>query len=189
MKSLLCPLGFFVLALTVAGCGPLQMPMPERPDAEQQKAIDDAWDKAVRPVDRYAHQTLLDILVATRAYQVGVDKLTFRSEKRVEGRTVVMEIRYDRLDPAGDRFEVQVLDRTGKLLRREPYDRKEVEDTYRALFVDHEQLRRNKENGKLTPEQARQLAEQEARWKVINEAFPNFDAKKGEKAEPGQKRG
>jgi hypothetical protein len=157
------------------------MPMAPRPGAEEQKAIDQAWDNALRPVDRYGHQALLDILLGSRGFEAGVDKLTFRSEKRVAAGTVVMEVHYDRLDPEGDRFEVKVVDRAGKVLRKERYDRKEVEQAYKTLFTDYQRLRWQKGQGNLSPEDARRLAEVEARRKVMEEAFPKFEDKKDKK--------
>ena len=71
-------------------------PMPPRLDADGQKQIDDAWNQALTPIDKYDNQTLLDLLVITQAYQLGVDSLTFRSEKSFVGGKVVMEIAFDR---------------------------------------------------------------------------------------------
>jgi hypothetical protein len=172
MKRLLPLLGCCLLALCTAACGPLQTPMPPRLDDEGQKAIDESWDKALSPVDRFDHQGILDLLISTQAYQVGVDRLTFRSEKRFSAGTVIMEISFDRLAPEMDRFEITMLDLAGKPVRKETYDRKKVESTYRELFVDCEQLRKKKENGSATPEELRRLAGYEARRSTIEHIFP-----------------
>jgi hypothetical protein len=158
--------------------------MPPRPDDQSQKAIDASWDKALAPVDRYDSQALLDILLGTQAYQAGVDKLTFRSEKAFAGGTVVMEIGYDRIAPQRDRFVVTVLDRAGKQVRRESYDRPKVETTYCDLFVECERLRRDKEQGRATPEELQKLAGYEARRAVIDQAFPKAADQQGQNGQP-----
>jgi hypothetical protein len=148
----------------------MQVPMPIRLDAEGQKNTDQSWDKALSPVDLLDH---LDVFLCTQAYQAGVDKLAFRSEKKFAVGTVVMEIAYDRLKPDEDRFEVKVYDPKEKLLRHEVYRRKEIEAAYRALFVEHEQLRQAVDAGRATPEQIRLLAGLKARRKVVESLFPS----------------
>lgn len=148
------------LLLAFAGCGPLQTPMPPRLDTEAQKDVDASWDKAFAPIGRFDHQGLLDVMVGVQAYQMGVDSLEFRSEKSIAGGKVVMEIHFDRAKPESDRFDVTLLDGTGKLLRSERFSRKEVEETYRELFT----------NPRVT-EEARN-PELEARWNRIQEIFP-----------------
>jgi hypothetical protein len=152
----------FALALVggfsavLVGCGPLAVPMPQRlPDADQ-KAVDEFWAEALAPVGKHDRQTWLDALVGRQLYQHGVDRLTFRSEKAVAGGTVVMEIDYDRANPAGDRFEVTVLGPGGQRLRKERYTREDVERTVRDLF-----------NDPAADPQARQ-----ARWDKLNALFP-----------------
>ncbi len=129
---LLCCCG---LGLGLPGCGPMQMPMVQRLDKESQRNADQAWDQALSPLTRFDHQALLDALMISQAYQLGVDKLTFRSEKRFSGGTVIMEIAYDRAAPAKDEFKVTAVDPQGRLLRQESYSRNEVEGTYKELFV------------------------------------------------------
>jgi hypothetical protein len=155
------------------GCGPMRMPMAARPDEEGQKALDQSWNKALTPVGRLDHQAILDVLVGTQAYQFGVDRLTFRSEKKVAAGLVVMEIAYDRLKPGEDRFEVKVYDAAGKLLRQESFGRKEVEQTYKDLFVNVENSVREVVGGQVPPEEARRRERLEARWNAIKELFPN----------------
>src|SRR5450755_4458451 len=92
----------FVTALALSiipliGCGPMgNGPMPARLEADSQKKIDDAWEKALAPVDHLDHQAMLDTMVVTQAFQAGVDRLEFRSEKKFSGGMVVMEIHFDR---------------------------------------------------------------------------------------------
>ena len=112
----------------------MQMPMPVRLDADGQKNLDQSWDKALTPVERFDHPALLDVFLLTQAYQVGVDKLSFRSEKKVAVGTVVMEIEYDRLKPDEDRFEVKIYDPAGRCSGKRGTDRKEVEDAYTRTF-------------------------------------------------------
>jgi hypothetical protein len=166
-----------MLFLALSGCGPLQAPMPLRPDAEGQKIIDEAWREALRPVDRYGHQALLDVLMLTKAYEAGVDKLTFRSEKKVDDVRVVMEVHYDRLAPAADRFDIQMLDQAGRQLRKERYTREEVEQTYRELFVEYEQLRQRARQGAADAREARKLAALEARLRPVEGVVQRHEQK------------
>jgi hypothetical protein len=155
------------LALALAGCHP-RSPLPPRTDAGTQKLIDDAWDKAMTPPDKLARAELLDVLVGTQAYLHGVDVFALRAEKRFAGGRAVMEIAFDRSQPDDDRFEVTVLDDTGKRLRHERFTLDEVEEAYAALCVPPP------EKGD-APDQlgtAARRAEYEARWKKIIEVFP-----------------
>jgi hypothetical protein len=149
--------------------------MVPRLDDEGQKKIDEAWEKALSPLDRLDHQKLLDALIGTNAYQLGVDKLYFRSEKRYSGGKVVMEVHFDRATPEEDRFEVNVLDADGKVLRREHYGREDVEKTYRELFVDTPPTLKKGEQE--TPEAAERRVKYEARWEQILQVFPEPKAK------------
>jgi hypothetical protein len=148
-----CFLGF-------AGCGPLSAPMASRFDQKDQAQIDEAWEKAFTPIDQLDHQVLLDVLVGTRAYQLGIDKLYFRSEKRFSGGQVVMEVHFDRALPDEDRFEVQVVSPQGQVVREERYRRDEVEKTNKELFAPEKQL------------DGAELAKSEARWAKILPFFP-----------------
>jgi predicted small lipoprotein YifL len=158
-------LGFF---LALAGCGPLQMPMAARPTDEGQKKLDACWDKAFADLDQINHQQLLDIYVGTNAYQLGVDKLHLRSEKRTAGGLVVMEINYDRANAAEDRFEVSAFNQNGKLIRHERYDRKEVEQTRTDLFASKWQDKADND----PPEVIEQRAKITARWEKVATYFP-----------------
>src|SRR3954469_18665464 len=103
LLSSACALAF----LAVVGCGgPMRVPLPARLDDETQKKVDESWNRALTPADRLGHQDLLDGVVGTQAYQLGVDTFSLRAEKRFDGGRVVMEVAFDRARPADDRFEV-----------------------------------------------------------------------------------
>lgn len=173
-------------AAALCGCGPLQSPMPVRLDDQGQKDLDQAWDKALTPVDHFDHAAMLDAFLVSQAYQVGVDKLTFHSEKKVAAGTVVMDIQFDR-STNEDRFAVKVVDPAQKLLRQETYYREEVEKAYQDLFVRCEQLRQAEHNGTATPEQLKELAALKARVDAVAAVFPKDkkpDAKEEEAKKP-----
>jgi hypothetical protein len=134
--------------------------MPARLDEEGQNQIDESWNNALTPIDRLDRQQVLDALVASFTFEVGVDRLTFRSEKEFRGGLVVMEIHYDRRHPDGDRFEVTVLDSDGKQLRHENYSRQDVEQTCHFFYDD---LSSDNSRGQ----------QRAARWKLVEELFPN----------------
>lgn len=163
--------------LVFAGCGPLQQPMPARLDPEAQKDIDAAWDAALAPVGKYDRRRWLDALVGTQAYQTGVDALTLRSEKRVAGGRVVMEVVFDRARPDEDRFVVTVFDPAGAVARQERYSRADVEQTARELFDRADNVPARPDD---PPAIAQRGAAGGARWKQIEELFPvrNPDAKR-----------
>ena len=160
-----------VFALAV-GCGPMQRPLPPRLDDEAQKSVNDGWEKALAPVGRLDNQAILDLLIVTQAYQTGIDKLEFRSEKRFSGGTVVMTILYDRSTPKDDRFEVKVVDAAGKVLREERYGREQIEKTDHELVREYNYLKSNKEKGQISPNELKKLAAIEARLAVIEAMFP-----------------
>src|SRR5437764_10232184 len=125
MRNLKTSLAFGALMLFSLSCGPLERPMPTRLDNENQLQIDEAWNRALSPITKHNHQALLDLMVMTAAYEIGVDELFLRSTKRYQAGLVVMELHYNRLIPENDRFVVQIFDPEGKLLRQENYDRAE----------------------------------------------------------------
>jgi hypothetical protein len=133
--------------------------MPVRLDDEGQKKIDESWNKAFAELDKIDHQQLLDIFVGTGAYQLGVDKLHLRSEKRTAGGLVVMEIHFDRAAADQDRFEVSAFDPAGKLIRSEKFNRKEVEQTQTDLFPP-------------APKDGKDAPEHKARWDKVMTYFP-----------------
>jgi len=169
---------FFLLALIMVlptgGCGPLQSPMPVRFEADQQAAIDDAWNDAFEPVDRLDNQHLLDALMTSRAYEAGVDRLMLRSEKQCAAGLVVMEVLYDRAVPGSDSFIVTLKNTRGRVLRREHYSREQVETTYRELFVEAPQLAQRRD-GSLPPGQEQRRSELQERLATCESLFPTFE--------------
>jgi len=151
--------------------------MPVRLDDESQKQIEEAWNKALSPITKHDHQTLLDLLIMTGAYQNGVDELYLRSSKRFQAGLVVMEMHFDRLLPDNDRFIVQVLDFQGKLLRQESYDRQEIEKTNNELSIQEGELKNKKAAGNATPAELTRVEELEVRLATIEQAFPRFEEK------------
>ena len=157
MKSFAFLMSACALSLALAGCGPMKTPLPQRLEPEVQKDVDTSWNKAFSPVGRFDHQELLDIMVGFQAYQLGVDTLTFRSEKTIASGKVVMEVHYERTKPDADRFDVTLLDLAGKLVQTERFTRTEIEETAQLLRAPHD--------GNEPPEAV-------ARWKRISEIFP-----------------
>jgi hypothetical protein len=168
------------------GCGPMQTVMPVRLDGDGQEKVDEAWDKALTPINHIDHSTMLDAFLVSHAYQVGVDKLSFHSEKQVAAGTVVMDIQYDRKRPHDDRFEVRIYDATAQLLRQETYHRKEIEDANQDLFVRSKQLEQAEHAGNATPEELKKLQALKARMEAVSAIFPKdeHDAPKDEGKKP-----
>lgn len=154
-----------------AGCGPMLAPLPVRLDEDAQSAIDLSWEKALTPVGALDHQGLLDVLIHSNAYQLGVDRLTFRSEKRYSGGTVVMEIEFQRQAPTMDRFEVSMLDLEGRAVRKESYSRQDIECSYRELHEEHAKLRAKSQQVALTPAEQERLAGLETRRQTLEAIF------------------
>jgi hypothetical protein len=146
--------------------------MAPRLNEEEQKQIDESWDKALSPIDRLDHNALLDAMVVTGAYQRGVDRLMFYSEKSHKGGKVVMEIYFERASPDKDRFEIHFFDLSGKMIRHERYERQEVDTTYRDLFVNaprHENIEPE------PPAAARARETYRKRLAKIKELFPRLE--------------
>lgn len=163
-----------VVGVALSGCGPLpNPPLPVRVDDETQKTITASWDKALTPVDRFDGQSLLDVLLTTTAYQHGVDKLEFRSEKALSDGTVVMEMHFDRGAPDRDRFTVTVSDRLGKVLRQEQYNREQIETTASELTSGLAELRKKCSQGTATPLEQQRLAALEARLARVASVWPH----------------
>jgi hypothetical protein len=121
------------LFLSLAGCGPLFLPMLPHLEADDQRQVDQMWDNLLTPVQRVDRQTLLDANVAYWMYAIGVDRMHMTSEKYFTGGTVVMEIDCDRANPEVDQFTITVLDDRGRTVRRERYSRADVEESARML--------------------------------------------------------
>lgn len=172
MKSYGILVCLLAIGTVSSGCISKENPMPARLSDEQQTSFDDAWDKTLTPVGRFDGQTLLDILVTTQAYRTGIDKIDFRSEKRISNGKVVMEIHFDRALPGKDRFDVEIFDATGASLRRETYDREWVDRTYRELFVEVDKLDKKRAENTATPEELALFRKYEARVNVVISVFP-----------------
>jgi len=161
-------------SLALVGCGPMRTPLPARFDPDTQTRINEGWGKAFTPADRLARQELLDVMIGVQAYQFGVDTFSLRAEKRIADGKVVMEVAFDRSKPDEDRFEVSLYDAAGRPVRSERYSRKEIEETYDALFV----IPPENPNNPDPPELAARRAAHKARWQKIERLFP--DVKDGE---------
>lgn len=160
--------------ISLFGCGPMTTgPMPPRLVANSQKQVDEGWEKALTPVNHLDRQTMLDALILTQAFQVGVDRLSFRSEKAYSGGLVVMEIQFERSAPANDRFEVKMLDKTGVEKRKITYKRDEVESVFRDFF-DKDPA--NNADPQLTPEQrVTKEAEIQKRVQQVQKLWTNVE--------------
>ncbi|HKA07380.1 MAG TPA: hypothetical protein VKD71_08995 [Gemmataceae bacterium] len=187
MRTLVALLAFSVFV--VAGCVPMKSgPLPSQLLDDDQRRVDDCWERALTPIDRLEREPFLDALIITQGYQLGVDRLHLRSEKDFSSGVVVMEIRITRKRPVDDRFEVSVLDKNGKVLRDFMYSREEVERVQR-------ELRQSKYACKDSTEplendyEIRKRAEIQARLKAVADIFPQMDEldrKVEEDAEPGK---
>ena len=126
--------------IAIGGCSgrsrlrPFDTPMPPRLDKEAQATVDEAWEKALKPVDHLDHQVLLDALIGMGADPGGIDKLYLRSEKLLLQRPRGHGNLFRPRAPTADRFEVEVISKQDKVLRHEHYSRDEVEKTYREVI-------------------------------------------------------
>jgi hypothetical protein len=154
----------------------MKAPLPVRLDPETQKAIDDGWNRALSPPDKLGHQELLDVLVGTQLYQLGVDFFMFRAEKRFANGKVVMEVAFDRARPDDDRFQVTVLDSSGRVVRAENFARQEVDQTYHDLFEIP------RDDGGLVKVAPEVRADHDRRWERILSHFPKIEERKTEEA-------
>lgn len=154
-----------VACCALVGCGPMTGPMPQPLPDDKQKELDDAWTKALTPVDKHDRQQWLDVVVTAYPYQCGVEELHLRSVKKWDGGTVVMEIRTNRATPDDDSITVTVLDKAGKQLRTEKYLRSEVERTTREFEG------KRRDGQPLTPAEEAAI---EARVKRVEAIMPDF---------------
>jgi len=175
-------LSISVLAAAIfvfAGCNPIgPKPMVDRLSDEDHKAITESWNKALTPPDKLDRQAFLDVLVYTQAYQVGVDRLSFRSEKAYADGIVVMEIHFDRAKPGEDRFEVTVRDKAGKELRHLVYNRVEVENTFAELSNTKYATNRGPNDPPLAQDDVKKREEVQKRIAAIEQFFPKREEEK-----------
>jgi hypothetical protein len=161
------------IASSVLGCGPLgPRPLPARLDVAEQQSIDEAWRSAFEPAQRLNRQNILDVLLLSQAYQVGVDRLSFRSEKDLPNGKIVMRVEFERTHPERDRFDVSVYDATGVLLRSETFDRATIDEAYKTLGPRHEALSSLRKRGNATPEELEELGRIEERIEAANRLLP-----------------
>jgi hypothetical protein len=124
-----------LMATSLAGCGPMLMPMTVQLDPQEQQRVDRMWDNMLTPPDRLDRELLLDVMMTNHLFQLGVDRLHLTAEKRFHGGLAVMEIDCDRAGPPEmDHFAITVVDRGGRMLRHEYYTRPEVEARFGALM-------------------------------------------------------
>lgn len=153
------------ICLFAVGCGPLTKPMVDRLDEETQQKVDDAWVNMLTPPERLDRTLLLDVILSGQLHQFGVDYLRLVSEKHIGLGLVVMEVRYDREDPAFDEFTVTYLDSEGYEVRRERFTREDVEERIDFLFSPI--LLSEDMDPELRQEMELLAAEREARQEVI----------------------
>ena len=159
--------------ISLIGCGPMDSsPMPPRFEADAQKKIDDTWENAVNPPEKLDRQALLDAVIWTHAYQAGVDRLLFRSEKDFSGGIVVMEIHFDRSKPNDDRFEIKILDKEQKLVRELTYNRAEIEKAHKELHNPKNSNVRGPNDPPLAPDEVKKREEVQKRIAAVEALFP-----------------
>jgi len=169
--------------LSAVGCNPIgPKPMVDRLSDDDQRAVTESWNRALEPVNKLDRQALLDVLIYAQAYQVGVDRLSLRSEKAYAGGNVVMEVHFDRAKPAEDRFEVTVRDQAGNELRRVVYTRDDVENTFKDLSDPKLANNPGPNEPPLPADQAKKREDVQKRLKAIEALFPKREvAKDGKK--------
>jgi hypothetical protein len=152
-------------------------PMPPQLPADSQKEIDAAWDKALTPPENLDRQAFLDALIVSQAFQVGVDRLHFKSEKDYSDGLVVMEIHFDRAKPNEDRFDVVIRNKAGKEVRRLTYKRTEVETAFRDL---HDPKLTNPPAANAPPappEEVKKRQDVQKRLAAVEKVFPKREEK------------
>lgn len=170
--------------LIIASCGPLQVPMGRQLDQNQQAAVDAGWQRALEFDDELGRQGWLDMMVGTLAFEHGVDRFHFKSEKEVGARLVVMEVWFDRSKPDDDAFEITVFDDERKIVRKERYTRSDVEESIAVMYQQPETV--TPPVGVGQDEWRRLREKQEERRARIKLLFPdaNDDARPADAAAP-----
>jgi hypothetical protein len=156
-----------ILALTFlfGGCSIMTSPMVRRLDPWQQEMVDKAWVNVLDHGKQVDRELLLDVIVHYQLISIGMDTVDYRAVKTVGDRRIVLESKYDRYRPREDKFTISVLNERGKLLRRESYERSDIERAESAL--------RNGGVGKKenpTPEDLERQRQYEARVRMIEAA-------------------
>lgn len=153
--------------LVVAACGPIIVPMGHRLTPDQQQVVDQSWQRALAADEELGRQGWLDLMVSSFAFEYGVDRFHFTSEKQVDDRLVTMEIWFDREKPDADAFEVTVFDAERKILRKERYNRAEVEESITAMYPQGQPA-----DGIVTDEWKKEEARRVARRARVQKIFP-----------------
>src|SRR5580765_3227054 len=113
MKAVLLAVVAPLVSLTGCMMGPLTIPMVQRLEPESQRMVDESWKNMLTPPQRLDRTLLLDVICNMQLFQVGVDRVNFRSEKDVPDGKVVMEIDFRRDRVNRDRFTVTYYNKLG----------------------------------------------------------------------------
>lgn len=155
--------------LTVVACGPIIVPMGHQLTSDQQKVVDESWQRAIVADEELGRQGWLDLMVRSFAFEYGVDRFHFTSEKQVDDRLVTMEVWFDRERPDDDAFEVTMFDAERKILRKERYSRADVEESIAAMYP---QVRIQPADGIVTDEWKKEEERRVARRARVQRIFP-----------------
>ncbi len=118
----------------IVGCGPLSMPMVARLGADDQARVDRAWEHLTARVTEVDRTLLLDAMIASQMYQIGVDQLEMVSVKNLSGGQVTMRVNFNRLRPEDDRFTFAYVDARTRVRREESFEFGEVAERYAFLY-------------------------------------------------------
>jgi len=130
----MCKLLPLVFCACLPACGLLPQPMVPRLSDDQQAQVDQLWVNVVTPPEHADRQTFLDVISVYSLYNAGLDTVRYHAEKRVGDRLITMDVNFDKDRPARDEFIVELYSRDGILLRRERYDRHDVEQSLPQLM-------------------------------------------------------
>lgn len=124
-----------VLMIPNAGCRWGSTPMPVRLSEESQKNVDDAWNNALNPPTRLDRDLLLDVMISYDMYWTGVDRVRATVEKDLNPGRVVMELHYDRSQPAEtDAFIVTCFNQYDGIQRVEHFSRADIDSRHEELY-------------------------------------------------------
>jgi hypothetical protein len=165
-------LSLVLVCLFSIGCGRVMpVPMVDRLEPEKQFEVDVAWHNMLTPPDRLDRTLLLDVLLLHQFHAHGVDRLRLTSEKWLVGGVVVMEVVFERDDPARDAFWVTYQDDSGNVLRQERYSRVDIEERLEFAFGDGLIIGdEDEEDPEIEALRAQRAAEREARMEEIQAA-------------------
>ncbi len=120
-----------ILALLIAGCGPMTIPAIRPLDPEQQAVVDGMWNNMLTPDDRLDRDLLLDVILINQLHQLGADRVRYVAIKETAAGTVTMVVDFDRARRAAGRpdsgtFTVTLSNPAGAVIRRDVYTGNEV---------------------------------------------------------------